>query len=238
MSEGDLHRRLEEASREVERLRAENERLRTLLALTRRTQAIPASDTGRRRGNARPAHPRVEPPTVAAERVALVRSLFRGREDVHAIRWENERTGRSGYAPAVAAGWTSNGSKGYLPLTDEAIERHLRGRESIGIYPLLEGDTCWFLACDLDGKTWQLDGLGLLEACEEHEVPAALERSRSGEGGHVWVFFAAPVAAAAARRLGALLLRETMARRAEVDLASYDRLFPNLTSCRRRVSAT
>src|SRR5207245_454991 len=85
------------------------------------------------------------------------------------------------------------------------------------VYPLLEDDTCWFLACDLDGATWQLDALALFEACEECGVPAALERSRSGTGGHVWVFFTAPVAASAARRLGALLLRQAMTRRGEPD---------------------
>lgn len=223
VSESDLQSRLEQASLEVEGLRAENERLRTLLALAQRTQTIiTAADENRRAIGAR-----LDSGASAAEKVALFRSLFRGREDVYALRWESARTGKSGYAPAVAGGWTSNGPKTYLPLSDEAIEDHLRGRTAIGVYPLLEDDTCRFLACDLDGKTWQLDALALLEACTEHGVPAALERSRSGNGAHLWVFFAVPVAAAAARRLGAQLLREAMARRAELDLASYDRLFPN-----------
>ncbi len=95
------------------------------------------------------------------------------------------------------------------------------------IYPLLEDDSCRFLAFDFDGKTWQLDALAVLESSAAHRVQAALERSRSGEGGHVWIFFSAPVSAGSARGLGALLLREAMARRAELDLASYDRLFPN-----------
>lgn len=156
-----------------------------------------------------------------------MRRLFRGRDDVYALRWESTRTGKSGYAPATAEGWSRHGPKTYLPMSDEAIARHLRGRESIGVYPLLADDRCWFLACDLDGATWQLDALALLEACDEHRVPSALERSRSGTGGHVWVFFTAPVAASAVRRLGTLLLRAAMTRRGELDLASYDRLFPN-----------
>ena len=147
--------------------------------------------------------------------------------DLYALRWENAQTGKSGYVPSTADRWVRNGPKSYLPVTDEAIESHLRGRESIGIYPLLEDDTCWFLAFDFDGRTWQLDALALLEVCAEREVPGALERSRSGDGGHVWIFFSAPIAAASTRRLGATLLRETIARRAELDLASYDRLFPN-----------
>ncbi|MGZ4357197.1 MAG: TOTE conflict system archaeo-eukaryotic primase domain-containing protein [Gaiellaceae bacterium] len=221
MSGSDLQRRLDQAPRELERLRAENERLRTLLALAQQTKTIPEPS------KPEPARRVRSAPASAAEKVALVRSLFRGRDDVYALRWESVRTANSGYAPATAEGWNRHGPKTYLPLDDEALERHLRGRESIGVYPLLYDDTCLFLACDLDGATWQLDALALLEACAEYEVPAALERSRSGAGGHVWIFFAAPVAAAAARRLGALLLRAAMTRRGELDLASYDRLFPN-----------
>ncbi len=107
------------------------------------------------------------------------------------------------------------------------IAEHLRGRVEIGIYPLLEDDSCWFLACDLDGTTWEPDALALFEVCAEHGVPAALERSRSGNGAHLWIFFADRVPAGTARRLGAFLLRRAMTRRAELDLASYDRLFPS-----------
>ncbi len=217
----DLRVPLDGALREIERLRAENERLRTLLALAQQTRTIldPAGTPK--------APPRAASPNSAEEKVALVRRLFRGRDDVYARRWESTRTGKSGYAPATVEGWSRHGPKTYLTLSDAAVECHLRGQESIGVYPLLADDTCWLLACDLDGTTWQLDAVALLEACEERRVPAALERSRSGSGGHVWIFFTAPVAASAARRLGALLLRATMTRRGEVDLASYDRLFPN-----------
>jgi superfamily II DNA or RNA helicase len=220
MSGSDPQHRLDEALGELERLRAENERLRMLLVVAQQTQAVLAPT------KSAPA-PRPDAPASAREKVALVRRLFRGREDVYAVRWENARTGKSGYVPAVAGGWSRQGAKAYLPLSDEAIERHLRGQESIGVYPLLTDDSCWFLACDLDGKTWQLDALTLLDACRELGVEAALERSRSGAGGHVWVFFTEPVTASAARRLGAVLLRQAISRRAELDLASYDRLFPN-----------
>ena len=221
MSGSDPQHRLDRALREVERLRAENEQLRTLLSLSQQTQTILT------RGAPEPPPAGTDSPASADEKIALVRRLFRGRDDVYALRWENVRTGKSGYVPAVVGGWSRQGPKTYLPLSDEAIEQHLRGRESIGVYPLLTDDTCRFLACDFDGRTWQLDALALLEACAERGVPAALERSRSGDGGHVWVFFSAPVAAGSARRLGAMLLRETIDRRAELDLASYDRLFPN-----------
>ncbi|MHB8692114.1 MAG: TOTE conflict system archaeo-eukaryotic primase domain-containing protein [Solirubrobacteraceae bacterium] len=220
MSGSDLQHRLDAALPEIERLRTENEQLRTLLKLAQQTQTVLAPSKAAPASSA-------SSPTSASEKVALVRRLFRGRDDVYALRWESARTGKSGYAPATAEGWSRHGPKTYLPLSDEAIERHLRGRESVGVYPLLVDDTCWFLACDLDGTTWQLDALALLEACAEYGVSSALERSRSGIGGHVWVFFAAPVPATAARRLGALLLRTAMSRRGELDLASYDRLFPN-----------
>jgi len=156
MTENDLQPRLDGALREVDQLRAENERLRTLLKLAQRTKTI-----------LDPSKPEPPPsgagsPASADEKVALVRRLFRGRDDVYALRWESTRTGKSGYAPATAEGWSRHGPKTYLPMSDEAIARHLRGRESIGVYPLLADDTCWFLACDLDGATWQLDALAVL----------------------------------------------------------------------------
>jgi hypothetical protein len=103
---------------------------------------------------------------------------------------------------------------------------HLQGRVTIGIYPLMRGDTCTLLVCDFDKGTWVLDALAYLDACHTNGVPAALERSRSGVGGHVWIFFDGPVAATDARSLGAALLRQAMSARAELDLTSYDRLFP------------
>src|SRR5690606_37499403 len=98
---------------------------------------------------------------------------------------------------------------------------------TIGIYPLLRGDTCALLACDFDDGSWALDALAFLDECHSAGVPAVLERSRSGDGGHVWVFFDQPVPAAAARSMGMGLLRRAMTKRAELDLASYDRFFPS-----------
>jgi hypothetical protein len=112
-------------------------------------------------------------------------------------------------------------------LTDEVFGRHLRGGMTVGIYPLLPGDTCAVLACDFDKGTWLLDALAYLDACHANGVPAVLERSRSGNGAHVWVFFTEPVPASQARALGAALLRQAMTCRAELDLASYDRFFPS-----------
>jgi superfamily II DNA or RNA helicase/very-short-patch-repair endonuclease len=97
----------------------------------------------------------------------------------------------------------------------------------MGIYPMLLDERCWFLAADFDGKDWSADSKAFLATCERLNVPAALERSRSGNGGHVWIFFAEAVPATMARKLGAHLLTETMEQRPELGFQSYDRLFPN-----------
>lgn len=159
------------------------------------------------------------------ERVHLFRRLFCGRDDVYAQRWE-AAAGRAGYAPAALSA-EHRKRKEYLPLTDAVIEQHLAGTLTAGLYPLLRDDTCWLLAADFDKHGWQADAAAYLAACQERDVPAALERSRSGEGGHVWIFFDRAVAAARARRLGESLLTRAMELRPELGLDSYDRLFPN-----------
>ena len=112
-------------------------------------------------------------------------------------------------------------------MTDEAIDGHLRGSHTIGVYPMLPDDTCRFLAADFDKENWRRDASAFLEACRSKGVPAALERSRSGNGGHVWIFFAEPVPAALARRLGVHLVTEAMERNPDIGFESYDRFFPS-----------
>jgi superfamily II DNA or RNA helicase len=173
------------------------------------------------------------------QRIALFRSLFRGRDDVYARRWQSA-DGRSGYMPASLKDWNAinrsrpedrrkvdQATRTLLPLTDAVIERHLSGRETIGIYPLLADETCCFLAVDFDKKTWADDARAFMAMCHDLGVPAALERSRSGTGAHVWIFFDTAVSVATARKLGSLLLTRTMERRHQLGLDSYDRLFPN-----------
>lgn len=130
-----------------------------------------------------------------SEKIALFRTLFYGREDVFPRRWENVRTGRAGYAPACGNEWKPQvcgkprvkcgacPNQAFLPVTDEVIEGHLRGRHTIGVYPIRLDDTCRFLAADFDRETWKQDAQAFLEACRSKQVPAALERSRSGNGG-------------------------------------------------------
>ncbi|MDQ3151454.1 MAG: hypothetical protein M3R63_06970 [Actinomycetota bacterium] len=112
-------------------------------------------------------------------------------------------------------------------MTDEVLTAHLSGDVHIGLYPLLDGDRCWWLAADFDGPAAMLDALSYLKAARSAGVPAALEVSRSGIGAHAWMFFTAPIPAATARRLGTGLLREAIALRGRMDLSSYDRLFPS-----------
>ncbi len=142
-----------------------------------------------------------------------------------------ERTDRqTGWLPAVRGGWRTgvrHENRNHLPLTREVLRAHPSGETHIGLYPLLDGDLCGWLAADFNGPAAMLDALAYLKAARTWSVPAALEVSRSGVGARAWVFFAAPVPAAAARLLGTALLREAMAVRGHMDLAGYDRLFPS-----------
>ncbi len=174
-----------------------------------------------------------------AEKVTLFRRLFRGRTNVYPLRWESKSTGKSGYAPACANEWRtgvcekprikcSECSKRLLiPLSDAVIYGHLAGQHTVGVYPLLDDDTCFLLAVDFDEADWQDDARTFIQSCEELGVPAVLEISRSGNGAHVWVFFASRVSARDARRLGTAIISYTCARTRQIQLTSYDRLFPN-----------
>ncbi|CRN00158.1 MULTISPECIES: TOTE conflict system archaeo-eukaryotic primase domain-containing protein [Pseudomonas] len=171
-------------------------------------------------------------------KLALFRSLFRGRTDVYPIRWES-KAGKSGYAPACANEWRPGvcekprikcgdcGNRQLLPLTDEVVYRHLAGEVVVGIYPLLSDDTCYFLAVDFDEAEWRDDSKAFLQSCHELNVPVALEISRSGQGAHGWIFFERNAPACDARRLGAAIISHACERTRQLALSSYDRLFPN-----------
>ena len=173
------------------------------------------------------------------DKLALFRTLFGGREDVYPRRWENAGKGKAGYAPVCANEWKRGvchkprvrcgacPNQAFVPVTDKAVEGHLRGRHTLGVYPMLADDTCRFLAADFDKETWRRDAGAYLAACRAKGIPAALERSRSGNGAHVWFFFEEPVAASLARRLGAHLLTEAMERNPDIGFRSYDRFFPS-----------
>jgi hypothetical protein len=113
-------------------------------------------------------------------------------------------------------------------LQGRDIENPRRGESYVaGVYAMLADETCWFLAADFDKKTWQRDALEFISTCREKRVPAALERSRSGNGAHVWIFFSEPIPASEARQLGAYLITETMERCPDIGFESYDRFFPS-----------
>ena len=118
-------------------------------------------------------------------------------------------------------------NQAFLPVTADTVLGHLQGRHVIGVYPMLTDETCWFLAADFDKEAWREDVLAFTETCRHIGVPYAIERSRSGNGAHVWFLFSSPVSASTARKMGSYLITETMGRQHQLSMASYDRLFPN-----------
>lgn len=178
-------------------------------------------------------------------KIALFRSLFRGREDVYPQRFESRTSGKAGYSPACANEWVRGicekprvkcatcQHRQFLPMTDEVIRWHLTGRDNrgndfvAGVYPMMLDETCFFLAMDFDKQNWQDDSLAVLRTCRQMSLPVTLERSRSGNGGHIWLFFEEAIPAALARKLGSYILTETMEARPDIGLDSYDRFFPN-----------
>jgi superfamily II DNA or RNA helicase len=175
-------------------------------------------------------------------KISLFRSLFKGREDVYPKMWISKSGDRKGYMPACGndGSYSLCGKRkfprikcadcnhqAYLPLTDEVIREHLQGKQTIGVYSLLPDDTCRFLAVDFDKATWQEDVAAFRETCNALDLPVAVERSRSGNGAHAWFFFSEPVVASVARVMGCFLITETMARRHQLSMESYDRLFPS-----------
>ena len=161
------------------------------------------------------------------QKVALFRNYFRGRDDVYALRGP-ERTGKVPYYPQRKYINREDGESNRadnLPLTDDVIRAHLQDENPpviVGLYPLLLDETCWFVAIDFDKASWQENTAAFLETCFQFNVPAALERSRSGNGGHVWIFFHEPILARTARALGAFLLtRKHSVIRSQANLMSF-----------------
>jgi hypothetical protein len=214
-----------ELIRELEQLRRENRRLERLLGLSG-PRPLPEEQARRPLFGGVPGAVNASSPQ--SDKVVFFRHLFAGRDDVHALRWENERTGRSGWLPAVEGGFRRDRhNRTHLPMTDEVITAHLTGTIHAGVYPLMSDDHCRLLACDFDGSGALLDALAYTKAARAADIPTALEISRSGTGAHVWMFFSDAVEATVARRIGAGLLREAIAMRGELDLSSYDRFFPS-----------
>lgn len=225
---------LEELTREIEQLRTENAELKALLHV--HGIALPTVKT-----SVEPAIPvagAVTKRSALADKVSLFMSLFQGRPDVYARHWES-KDGRTGYSPVCRNEWKPGvclKPKGkcadcshadYLCYTADAISTHLSGRCLLGIYPLLQDETCSFLAIDFDEENWRGDVQMVARTCRDKGVPCSIEISWGGNGAHLWIFFTEPVEAARARALGSAILTLAMKEHARLSFKSYDRMFPN-----------
>ena len=241
-----LRRQLQEVTAERDKLLVENRRLRRSYSAGTQVPEKVKSSPSRMKpvslistSKANNGSTAINKNSPSPEKVKLFRSLFRGREDVFARQYWSRKSQKVGYCPACRHEWNPAycgkprvkcgdcPNPEYIPVTDELIHGHLEGRHTAGIYPLLPDDTCHFLAADFDKQSWKENVTAFLETCRQMDIPAAVERSRSGNGAHVWIFFSEAVPASTARKLGCYLLTETMSNRHQLDMNSYDRLFPN-----------
>lgn len=231
----------EELKKEIERLRIENNYLKSLL-MQKNPQiekSVTEANTSLAKEDILDKGYTVTKESGINEKLALYKSLFKGREDVYALRWANKEGTKSGYSPACLNEWKQGlcnkgkikcsecSNRSYANLDGEIIKKHWKGEKIVGIYPMLKDETSFFLAADFDGEHWRDDVRAYVTSCDELGVPASIERSRSGDGAHVWVFFSEAVSAALARKMGSAIITYSMEKRYQMDFKSYDRLFPN-----------
>ena len=242
----DLLTRYNKLLRQYEVLHKENEVLKSLLKI----HGI-EYETRMKEDMNKPIYSLVSVPTITLsidERIRLFQSLFKGREDVFARRWFSKTTGKSGYQPVCINEWKQGicdkkkyrcvicPNRNFAPLTTQDMYRHLEGKDEyccdvVGLYAIMQDNNCAFLCADFDDKNckygYKEDVLAYVGVCREWLIPYAIERSRSGNGAHVWIFFEAPLPASKARRLGNAILTEAMTRNGQMSFNSYDRFFPN-----------
>lgn len=242
----DLLTRYNKLLRQYEVLHKENEVLRSLLKI----HGV-EYETRMKEDMNTPIYSLVSVPTITLsidERIRLFQSLFKGREDVFARRWFSKTTGKSGYQPVCINEWKQGicdkkkyrcaicPNRNFAPLTTQDMYRHLEGKDEyccdvVGLYAIMQDNNCAFLCADFDDKNckygYKEDVLAYVGVCREWLIPYAIERSRSGNGAHVWIFFEAPLPASKARRLGNAILTEAMTHNGQMSFNSYDRFFPN-----------
>lgn len=217
---------------EYDKLKSENERLKEQLGI------VEPYPNGHFEISLSELSPEINQSSESQDKITLFMSLFKGREDVYAKRWQHKE-GKSGYSPVCLNEWKPRicnkprikcsecTNRAYRAVDEKIIEEHLRGNTIIGIYPMLSDETSCFLTIDFDDEGWQKDVSTIRETCKEFDIPIAIERSRSGNGAHMWFFFESPISATLARRFGSALLTYSMSKRHEIKFKSYDRLFPN-----------
>ena len=181
-------------------------------------------------------------PETSEDKISLFLSLFRCRKSVYPKLWENQKQDRKGYSPVCNNEWARDlcgkppqgkikcsecPNQAFPELDELAVKNHLQGQHTIGTYAITKDDLCTFLAADFDGDGWQVDVMAYKKAALSFGVHAHVERSRSGKGGHAWVFFTGAIPAKSARRLGTAILSRTLQDRHALSLKSYDRFFPN-----------
>lgn len=240
----DWEARCRALQKRVEELENENRELRHRLGLAEPTTHEQADQQSVCEISVTTPVPAVHMRSTPEEKIRLFRSLFRGREDVYARRWYSVQKEKSGYAPICANEWrygvcikpkgkcSKCENRELVPLDDAVIYKHLSGKDPnggdvIGLYPILPDDTCCFLAIDFDDGAWRENVAAVRSVCTDWNIPCGVERSRSGEGAHLWIFFEEPIPCVTARKLGSALLTESMEQEGKLKLDSYDRMFPN-----------
>ncbi len=225
----DWEQRCKELQQRVEELERENQELRRQLGCSEPAWSVESEKQKIEVVAEHLVGAGVHMRSTPEEKIRLFRSLFRGREDVFARRWYSVQKEKGGYAPVCANEWrygvcikpkgkcSKCENRVLVPLDDAIIYKHLSGKDKngedvIGVYPILPDDTCYFLAIDFDDGAWRENVAAVRSVCDEWEILCGVERSRSGEGAHLWVFFEDAIPCATARKLGSALLTAAMER--------------------------